>query len=50
MRVDACEFSFANRVITAWNNFLATVVDVMNVNAFRNRLNNVHSSQYCVSL
>ena len=41
MRVD-CEFIFANPVFAAWNNLPATLVDVMNVYAFRTHLNNVN--------
>lgn len=48
VRVDACKFSFANRVFTAWNNLPATVVDVVNAKLFSAHLNNVNLSQYCV--
>ena len=48
MRVDAYKFSFANRVFTAWNNLPASVVDSVNVNMFRNRLNAVNMIQYYV--
>ena len=48
MRVDAYKFSFANRVFTAWNNLPAHVVDAVNVNIFKNRLNAVILSQYYV--
>jgi hypothetical protein len=48
VRVDACKFSFANRVFTAWNNLPATVVEVVNVSMFRTHLNNVNLSHYCV--
>ena len=48
MRVDAYKFSFANSVFTAWNNLPAHVVDAVNVNIFKNRLNAVILSQYYV--
>jgi hypothetical protein len=48
VRVDACKFSFANRVSTAGNNLPANVFDIMNMNNFRACLNAVNLSQYCV--
>jgi len=46
--VDACKFSFANRVFTVWNNLPATVVDSVNVNFCITRLNTASLSQYCI--
>ena len=48
MRIDAYEFSFANRVFTAWNSLPASVVDAANFNIFRKRLNAVNLSHYYV--
>jgi len=48
LRVDACKFSFANRVFTAWNNLPAMAVDSVNINIFITHLNTASLSQYCV--
>ena len=50
VRVDACEFSFANRVFTAWNTLPASAFDAVNVNRVRTCLNAVNLSLYCVYL
>jgi len=44
LRVDACKFRFANRVLTAWNNLPASVglFDVLNLNNFKTCLHAVN--------
>jgi len=38
---DVLKFSFANRIIEQWNKLPGTVVNVNNINSFKNKLANI---------